>query len=95
MVDTAALWVADLLISEATATKIRAAHSLEPADVRDEVVCRSGLHYVWDDDPERGLRAIVQIRMNGVDVYVVLYDAHHPLGDVYHLGSAYPVGSKG
>lgn len=81
------LWVAQLLISDATAAKIRGRHHLDPHDVNDAVVCREGLEYEWNDDPERGLRAIVETVIGSKPVWVVLYPAGD---DVYHLGSAYP-----
>ena len=85
------LWVAELLISDRTAAKIRGAHKLEPDDVRDAVQCRERLVYVWDEDPDRGLRAIVQAVVRGVPTKVVLYPVENdPVDDIYHLGSAYP-----
>jgi SpoU rRNA methylase family enzyme len=85
------LWVARLEVSPATAEKITGRHSLEIQAIRDAVECISGLVYVWHVDPERGERAIVQIRLEEQRVLVVLYDAQDPMGDVYHLGSAYRV----
>jgi hypothetical protein len=86
------LWVAELLISERTAAKIRGLHHLQPEDVRDAVVCVEGLEYVWDDDGERGRRAIVRAKIGRRLVDIVLYPVvDHPMGDVYHLGSAYPL----
>lgn len=84
-----AIWVAQLLVSDATARKLAARHGLWVADVRDAVVCVSGLPFAWHDHPERGLRAIVQVKIRGKVTYVVLYPAGDPLGGVWHLGSAY------
>jgi hypothetical protein len=46
---------------------------------------------VWDDDPERGRRALVEIFIRGQRVLVVLYPVDDPLGGVFNLGSAYPI----
>jgi hypothetical protein len=85
------LWVAELLISDRTAAKIRELHHIEPQEVLDAVVCVEKLRFIWHTHPVRGLRAIVQTVIRGVGVEVVLYPVpNHPMGDVYHLGSAYP-----
>jgi hypothetical protein len=85
------LWVARLMISRATAHKLSTVHGLQAAEVRDAVQCVPGLPFRWDDDPERGRRAIVETSIRGQNVAVVLYPANDPLGDAYHLGSAYPI----
>jgi hypothetical protein len=87
-----ALWVARLIISDATRTKLSSRHGLDAGEVTDAVVCVSGLTYGWDDDPERGRRALVEIQIRGNPVIVVLYPVLDPLGDAYALGSAYPRG---
>ena len=78
------------MISQATAEKINGLHGISGQEVKDAVECVRGLQFVWDDDPERGIRAIVQVDIRG-PVVVVLYprptDAY---GDVWALGSAYP-----
>ena len=83
------LWVAYLIISEATAAKITAKHSITADDVRAAIVCRAGLTYRWHVHPERGERAIVSVRIRGRGALVVLYKAQDPLGDCYNVGSAY------
>lgn len=84
------LWVAELLISDRTAQKLAGRHGLEADEVRRAVACVPDLVYTWDDDPDRGLRAIVRITVGARTVLVVLYP--HPLGDdIFHLGSAYPI----
>jgi hypothetical protein len=85
-----ALWVARLIISDATRTKLSSRHRLNADEVRDAIVCVSGLAYGWDDDPERGRRALVAVHIRGCPVLVVLYPVTDPSGDVYALGSAYP-----
>jgi hypothetical protein len=81
--------VAQLWVSEPTVTKINGLHQLSFDEVRDAVECVAGLEFVWDVDGERGERAIVSSRLRGRPALVVLYDAEHPLGDVYWLGSVY------
>jgi hypothetical protein len=85
------IWVARLGVSPATAHKISRDHGLHADEVRDAVVCVRGLRFVLDDDPIRGRRALVETFIRGVRVMVVLYPANDPLGDAYHLGSAYPI----
>ena len=57
----AAVWIAVLMITERTAQKIIQRHGIAEHEVRDAVVCVSGLVGLWDDDPERGLRALVDV----------------------------------
>ncbi|MEV7970699.1 hypothetical protein AB0O34_32625 [Sphaerisporangium sp. NPDC088356] len=80
-----------LHISEATAQKIQHRHHLIAEEVRDAVVCQEGLVYVWDDHPERGLRALVQVRIRGALTLIVLYPSRDGVDDIYWLGSAYPI----
>jgi hypothetical protein len=84
------LWVARLHISEDTRVKIHNKHDLDAQEVRLHVECVERLFYTWEDDPERGLRAIVQVWINGRHVLVVLYPVTSGADDEYHLGSAYP-----
>lgn len=84
------LWVARLVISDPTKQKISSKHGLDWRDVNQALVGVSGLDYIWDDDPQRGLRALVQADVGGQACVVVLYPVDDPLGDVYALGSAYP-----
>jgi hypothetical protein len=83
------LWVARLIVSQATRAKLSSKHNLDPDEVRDAIVCVAGLSYWWDEDPERGRRALVETSIRGVTVIVVLYPVLDPSGDVYALGSAY------
>lgn len=86
-----ALWVARLHISDRTAQKIISVHHVTPDEVRDAVELRPGLTYVWDEDPQRGLRALVEAVIRGRRTIVVLYPVDGAgLGDEYNLGSAYP-----
>jgi hypothetical protein len=86
----APLWVARLIVSQKTAEKLAGRHRLNWQDVRDSVVCVSGLRYAWDRDPERGRRALVEVEIRGMLCLVVLYPVDDSSGDVYALGSAYP-----
>lgn len=83
----ATIWVAVLYISDRVGQKLIQKHRIDPDDARSAVLCREGLQFTWDADPDRGLRAIVETRISGRPTLVVLY----PLGDdEWHLGSAYP-----
>ena len=84
------LWVARLIVSQATRAKLSSKHNLDADDVLDAIVCVAGLRYRWDDDPERGLRALVEANIRGITVVAVLYPVEDPFGDIYALGSAYP-----
>jgi hypothetical protein len=86
-----AIWIARLGISPETAEKLSRDHGLSADEVGDELLCVPGLHHVWDDDSERGARAIVEVWVRSQRVLVVLYEALDPLGDAWNLGSAYPV----
>lgn len=82
------IWVAELRVSDTTRHKLASVHNLDLEVVRDALVCVEGLPYYWDNDRDRGLRAIVDTYVNGIFVKVVLY----PVGDdVWRLGSAYPI----
>lgn len=85
------LWVARLKISRAVAHKISTEHGLQAVEVRDAVQCVRGLPFLWDDDHERGRRAIVEAVIRGHKIAIVLYPANDPLGDTYNLGSAYRI----
>lgn len=85
------IWVAWLKISRATAHKLSTEHGLQAAEVREAVQCVPGLPVRWDDHRERGRRAVIETFIRGQKVAVVLYPANDPLGDAYHLGSAYPI----
>lgn len=88
-VSNSGLWVAELLISDRTAQKIRGAHAIEPDELRQAIVCVEGLPWTWNVDAERGGRAIVEATIRGRVALTVLYDALHPLGDTWNLGSVY------
>lgn len=87
---TAPLWVAKLIISQKKGAKLAGRHGVDWQEVRDAIVCVTGLLYVWDDNPERGRRALVDVEIRGIRCVVVLYPVDDPDGDVYALGSAYP-----
>jgi hypothetical protein len=83
------MWVAELLISDRTAAKIIGLHNIHPDEVREAVVAVAGLQWARDIDELRGPRVLVQAEIRGKSVLLVLYDADHPLGDAWHLGSAF------
>jgi hypothetical protein len=83
------IWVAVLYISPATAAKIVQKHGVTVDELRSVLVGVGGLRYTWDDDHERGLRAIVETWLRGRQLLAVLYPAADPFGDAWHLGSAY------
>lgn len=83
------LWVAKLLISDATAKKIDSLHHVTEEQVREAVVCVERLQYTWDDDADRGRRALVEVTVGTRNVLVVLYPVDDPMGNVFALGSAY------
>ena len=84
------LWVARLIISEATAEKLSAKHGLDHREVRNAIVGITGLTYAWHDDPERGRRALVEVWLGDRRCIAVLYPVDDTAGDTYALGSAYP-----
>ena len=85
------LWIADLLVSDATRQKLIRVHRLDPDEVRERLVCRTGLRYTWHDHPERGRRALVETFVGGARVLAVLYPAGDLEEETWHLGSAYRV----
>lgn len=89
------LWVAELIVSDRTKTKLSAKHQLDWRDVRDGIVCVRNRRYTWDDDPERGTRALVEVVVRGRLCIAVLYPVEDPSDDVYALITAYPRGGKG
>jgi hypothetical protein len=85
------IWIAVLRISPRTSEKITQKHGLSADEVKEAVVCVSGLRFIWDEHPERGYRAIVETRIRGRRALVVLYPVDDQIGDVWSLGSAYLV----
>jgi hypothetical protein len=84
------LWVARLVVSDATTRKLAAKHGLDWREVRDAIVCTRGLRYAWHHHPERGWRVIVEIVVGHTRCMAVLYPLEDADGDVFALGSAYP-----
>lgn len=91
----AQLWIAELLISDRVAEKIRSRHNQDPDAIRQALVCQWNLEYTWDNDDEWGLRAIVDTEVQERLVRCVLFPSDHPMGDMYHLGTAHPLHSTG
>jgi hypothetical protein len=88
------LWVAHLIVSEATAQKLAVKHGLDWRDVHDAIICVRGLRYVWHAHPERGRRALVEIRIGRRRCIAILYPVGGLSDNVFALGSAYE-GPKG
>jgi len=84
------LWVARLLVSDATAQKQSAKHGLDWPEVHDAILCIRGLRFTWQHHPERGRRAMVEIVVQDRRCIAVLYPVSGPSKDVFALGSAYP-----
>ncbi|MDQ3886794.1 MAG: hypothetical protein M3308_07275 [Actinomycetota bacterium] len=83
------VWVAQLTVSLRTAQKIAQLHGITETEVRDSVQCVRGLYGRWDEDPERGLRALIDVVIRDRPATVVLYPAPHPMRDTWKLGSVY------
>lgn len=86
------IWVGQLRISRRVAEKIVNNHGIWPLEVREEVERVSGLVFSWDYDPDRGVRALVEVQIRGKDALVVLYPTENPADNVWRLGSAYFTG---
>jgi hypothetical protein len=87
----ASLWVAELVVSDATAQKLAGKHQLDWMDVCDAIVCVRGLRYAWHDHPVRGRRAMVEVVVGGRRCIAVLYPVGVAGSDKFALGSAYPI----
>jgi hypothetical protein len=84
------LWVAELIVSDATARKLAAKHRLDWREVHDAIVGVRGLRYAWHDHPLRGRRALVEIHVGHQRCVAMLYPVGIAPTDVFALGSAYP-----
>jgi hypothetical protein len=73
----------------ATARKLSAKHQLDWREVHDAIVCVSGLRYTWHHHPERGWRALVEIRIGGRRCLAVLYPIGDRSAETFALGNAY------
>jgi hypothetical protein len=85
------IWVAVMRISPAVRAKLVSVHSLDADEVVVAVQCVRGLQFAWHDHPARGRRALIQVRIRGAPVLVVLYPTSDP--EIWNLGSAYRTGS--
>lgn len=81
------IWVGVLRISPAVRSKLASKHHLVADEVAAAVERIPGLRCGWDDDPDRGLRALVRVTVRGRAVLVVLYPTSET--GVWNLGSAY------
>lgn len=83
------VWVAQLTISRRIANKITQIHGITEVEIKDAVVCVVGLYGRWDDDLERGRRAVIDVTVRDRPATVVLYPLQHPMGDAWKLASVY------
>ncbi|WP_131744993.1 hypothetical protein [Frankia sp. Cppng1_Ct_nod] len=84
------IWVAVLRVSPAVRAKLSSKHGLDAKEVAAALVGVDKLVAAWDDDPERGRRAMVEAWLGARRVLVVLYPTRED-GE-WNLGSAYPIG---
>ena len=92
MAGSETIWIAELLISERTAQKLRIKHGLNPADVRRALLATRGLRARRIRDEERGERFLVRSSVNGEDCLAVLHDASSTDADsVWRLATMYKV----
>lgn len=89
MSDRERIWVAELLVTDPVASKIRSRHGLDPGEVRDALVGLRGVSGLWHHDPVRGTRLLVELSISSVPAPVVLYPVESPLGDVWALATAF------
>jgi hypothetical protein len=85
------VWIAGLSISPRTRAKIAGRHGLDVDDLRAHLVGIAGLGGSWQDHPERGRRALLEVPFHGRRILVVLYPAPDLGEDVFRLGSAYEI----
>jgi hypothetical protein len=86
------IWIAELKISRATAEKIAGRHGITGQEVKDAVVAVAGLRFAWNEDPQRGRRAIIETFIRGRVLVIVRPRPLDAYGDSWTLVSAYPVG---
>jgi hypothetical protein len=80
------VWIAEVIVNDATAGKIRAKHELDPGEIATLVQSPPPRIGRWVSD-EHGARLYVQVTTSaGQDVLAVLYPAS---GEIWHLVSAY------
>ena len=83
------IWVAVLRVSPPVRAKLSSKHGLEAEEVAAALIGMDKLVAVWNDDAERGRRAIVEVLLGTRRILVVLYPTRED-GE-WNLGSAYPV----
>lgn len=83
------VWVSELLVSEAVATKVTGRHGIVVADVEAALRDLRGISGRWDDHPKRGLRVYADVAIGESTVRVVLYPVESPHGDRWALATAY------
>lgn len=85
-----AIWVGELLISQGVSQKISSKHGLRTEDVRQAIVGIAGLRGHRDESPERGLRYLVSVEIDGHLCVAVLYPSGRGR-ETFALGSVYRV----
>lgn len=86
------LIVNTLHISDRVAAKLEEKHGLRADEVRDRIEGVGLLPFRWDDDPQRGPRALVWTSLGADAVLVVPYPSRSGDPEEWHLGSAYTYG---
>lgn len=81
------VWVATLVVSEATEQKIIQKHSIQVDELEQVIICVPGLRGTWHTHPVRGRRVLIEVFIRGRRALVVLYPTNQP--DEWNLGSAY------
>ena len=85
-----AIWVSELHISSRVAQKISSKHRLRTEDVRQAIVGVAGLRARRDTSPERGLRYLTSVEIDGHPCVAVLYPTDRD-EETFALGSVYRV----
>lgn len=85
---SAPFWVARLEPNAGAASKVGSKHGFRFIDVRDAVQCRHGLRATRNFDPARGVRFILNMRIDGRAAVVVLRAVRNDV-DVYSLVTAF------
>lgn len=81
------VWVATLVVSDATEQKITQKHHIRLDELEHAIVCVPGLRGTWHSHPTRGRRVLIEAFIRGRRILVVLYPTSRP--DEWNLGSAY------
>lgn len=81
------LWIAELRISDAVATKISSRHRVTADEIREALICVPGLTYAHRDDTG----CEIQIFLRGREHLAVIFPRHGADPDgVFFLATVYP-----